>query len=204
MRDLWLFIATATTARPTATSSRELPAAPPSPTIAALRSRSTTPATAAARPSAIPALSISTIRAPAAAPISPTTAAAPSPLPTPVAPRTALGDQLTAKFAGQSYGARLEGGYRFAVPVSHGLVGITPYAAVQTQDFHTPSYSETDLTSGGLRLSYNAMNGTDTRSKLGGRFDGLTALGTMPLILRLKAAWAHDWVSYPARAQCRS
>ena len=29
--------------------------------------------------------------------------------------RSALGDQLTANFNGQSYGARLEGGYRFGV-----------------------------------------------------------------------------------------
>ena len=43
--------------------------------------------------------------------------------------RTALGDQLTASFQGQSYSARLEGGYRFAVPVYHGPSGVTPYAA---------------------------------------------------------------------------
>ena len=35
-------------------------------------------------------------------------------------------------------------------------------------------YSETDLTGGGFGLSYNAMNGTDTRSELGARFDDLT------------------------------
>ena len=69
----------------------------------------------------------------------------------------------TRNFDGQSYGARLEGGYRFAVPYSHGLAGVTPYAAVQAQDFQTPSYSETDLTGGGFGLTYNAMNGTDTR-----------------------------------------
>jgi autotransporter-associated beta strand protein len=111
--------------------------------------------------------------------------------------RTALGDQLTARFQGQSYGARLEGGYRFAAPVGHERVGVTPYAAVQAQDFHTPTYSETDLTGGGFGLSHAAMNGTDTRSELGGRFDDLTALGTMPLVLRAKLAWAHDWVSNP-------
>ncbi|MGH6674254.1 MAG: autotransporter outer membrane beta-barrel domain-containing protein [Xanthobacteraceae bacterium] len=112
--------------------------------------------------------------------------------------RTALGDQLTANFQGQSYAARLEGGYRFAVPVYRNAVGITPYAALQAQNFHTPSYSETDLTGGGFGLSYNAMNGTDTRSELGARFDDLTALNAMPLILRAKLAWAHDWVSNPA------
>ena len=41
--------------------------------------------------------------------------------------RSALGDQLTANFDGQSYGARLEGGYRFGVLPT---LGVTPYAAV--------------------------------------------------------------------------
>ncbi|HVU42267.1 MAG TPA: autotransporter domain-containing protein, partial [Xanthobacteraceae bacterium] len=112
--------------------------------------------------------------------------------------RTALGDQLTANFQGQSYAARLEGGYRFLVPMDHNAVGLTPYAAIQAQDFHTPTYSETDLSGGGFGLSYNAMNGTDTRSELGGRFDDLTAVNGMPLILRAKLAWAHDFVSNPA------
>jgi hypothetical protein len=53
--------------------------------------------------------------------------------------RSALGDALTANFTGQSYGARLEGGYRYArdktgyslgVPwalerLDHGLTGVT-------------------------------------------------------------------------------
>jgi uncharacterized protein with beta-barrel porin domain len=124
--------------------------------------------------------------------------------------RVALGDQLTASFQGQSYAARLEGGYRFAVPtpflpgsasgrgLGWGLAGVTPYAAVQVQDFHTPAYSETDLTAGGFGLSYAAMNGTDARSELGARFDDPTLLGNMPLILRARVAWAHDWVSNPA------
>jgi outer membrane autotransporter protein len=112
--------------------------------------------------------------------------------------RTALGDQLTARFQGQSYAARLEGGYRFLVPASHDALGVTPYAAIQAQNFHTPAYSEADLTAGGFGLTYAAMNGTDTRSELGARFDDFTAFGAMPLILRAKAAWAHDWVSNPA------
>ena len=80
----------------------------------------------------------------------------------------------------------------------HGDVGLTPYAALQAQVFHTPSYSETDITGGGLGLSYAAMNGTDTRSELGARFDDPTLLGNMPLVLRAKLAWAHDWVSDPS------
>jgi outer membrane autotransporter protein len=109
--------------------------------------------------------------------------------------RTApLGDQLKAKFDGQSYGARLEGGYRYGVAT----IGVTPYAALQSQLFHTPNYSETDLNGGGLGLSYAAMNATDTRSELGSRFDNLQIVGGMPLILRAKLAWAHDWVSNPS------
>jgi uncharacterized protein YhjY with autotransporter beta-barrel domain len=112
--------------------------------------------------------------------------------------RTAMGDALAASFQGQSYAARLEGGYRFVVPADHNVIGVTPYAALQAQDFHTPAYSETDLSGGGFGLSYNAMNGADTRSELGARFDDLTAINNLPLILRAKVAWAHDWVSNPA------
>ena len=36
------------------------------------------------------------------------------------------------------------------------------------------------------------MTANDTRSELGVRFDDLTTLDGMPLILRSKRAWAHD------------
>jgi len=112
--------------------------------------------------------------------------------------RVALGDQLTAKFQGQSYAARVESGYRYGVPGIGPLFGVTPYAALQAQDFHTPSYTEADLTGGGFGLSYNAMSATDTRTELGARFDNLTLLNGMPLLLRGRLAWAHDWVSNPS------
>ncbi len=104
------------------------------------------------------------------------------------------GDQLNASFQGQSYGGRFETGYRFAVASAS---GITPYAAVQAQAFHTPGYSETDLSGGGFGLSYGAMNATDTRSELGARFDSGQIVGTMPLVWHGRVAWAHDWVSNP-------
>ena len=112
--------------------------------------------------------------------------------------RTVLSDQLRATFTGQSYAARLEGGYRYAVPITSAIIGVTPYAALQVQDFHTPSYSETDLTGGGFALSYNAMNATDTRSELGARFDNLQVVDGMPLVLRGRLAWAHDWFTNPS------
>ena len=110
--------------------------------------------------------------------------------------RTALGDQLTAKFDGQSFGGRLEAGYRYVMPVSGAVIGATPYAAVQAQSFHTPRFNETDVTGGGFGLNFNAMNATDTRSELGARFDDAIVVSNgMPLTLRARAAWAHDWVS---------
>ena len=113
--------------------------------------------------------------------------------------RTALGDQLQASFSGQSYGGRLETGYRFSTPISGSVLGATPYAAMQTQWFHTPTYSETDLAGGGLGLTYNAMTANDTRSELGLRFDEFSALGNgMPLVLRARLAWAHDWITNPS------
>ena len=108
------------------------------------------------------------------------------------------GDQLTANFAGQSLGARLEGGYRLPVSTGHASVGITPYAALQTQWFHTPTYGETDPTGSGFALSYAAMTANDTRGELGARLDALTMLDGRPLILRARLAWAHDRVSNPA------
>jgi outer membrane autotransporter protein len=105
------------------------------------------------------------------------------------------GDQLNASFNAQSYGARIEAGYRYtALPT----IGVTPYAALQAQSFHTPSYSETDLTGGGFALSYNAQSASDTRSELGSRFDDMTMLNGMPLSLRARVAWAHDWVTNPS------
>ncbi len=109
--------------------------------------------------------------------------------------RSALGNQLTANFVGQSYGARLEGGYRFGVLPT---LGVTPYAAVQAQDFHTPAYSENDVTNGGLGLSFASMNATDVRSEVGSRFDAPTVVAGLPLMLRGRVGWAHDFVSNPA------
>jgi len=110
--------------------------------------------------------------------------------------RTAFaGDQLTANFNAQSYGGRIEAGYRYALPVTW---SVTPYGALQVQNFHTPQYSETDLTGGGFGLTYNAMSAYDTRGELGARFDEPTTLNGMPLTLRARLAWAHDWVDGPA------
>lgn len=107
----------------------------------------------------------------------------------------ALGDQLQAKFDGQTYALRGEAGYRYAVLP---MAGVTPYAAVQTQWLQLPGYSETDLSGGGFALSYGAQTANDTRSELGARADDLTTFNGMPLVLRGRLAWAHDWLTNPA------
>jgi outer membrane autotransporter protein len=108
--------------------------------------------------------------------------------------RSALGDQMNASFDGQSYGARLESGYRYVVLP---ILGVTPYGAVQFQDFHTPAYSESDATAGGFALSYPSLNATDVRTEVGSRLDAPTLFYGMPLVLRGRLAWAHDFVSNP-------
>jgi autotransporter-associated beta strand protein len=111
--------------------------------------------------------------------------------------RFAVGDHLTANFNAQSYGGRLEGGYRFATPYA----GITPYAAIQAQNFHTPGYTETGLIPSGFALAFGSRDATDTRSELGARFDRLLAVYTNAVLaLRGRVAWAHDWVSDPTLA----
>jgi len=109
--------------------------------------------------------------------------------------RSVLTEQLDATFQGQSYALRLEGGNRFGLAALGGPAGVTPYAALQTQWFHTPAYSETG---GVFALAYNSMTANDTRTELGARFDNSATLNAMPLILRLQLAWAHDFVSNPA------
>jgi autotransporter-associated beta strand protein len=106
-------------------------------------------------------------------------------------------DHLSASFNAQSFGGRVEGGYRVATIYG----GLTPYAAIQAQNFRTPSYSEADLTNGGFALGFNSRNATDTRSELGGRFDRLLLLNPeAALTLRTRVAWAHDWISDPSLA----
>ncbi len=107
------------------------------------------------------------------------------------------GDQLSARFNAESFGGRLEGGYRLAWPVAT----VIPYAAVQAQSFSTPSYSETDLGGGGFGLAFAARTATDTRSELGTRFERVVAVApTSALALKARLAWAHDWVSDPTLA----
>jgi outer membrane autotransporter protein len=102
------------------------------------------------------------------------------------------GDEIVGKFAAQSYGARLEGGYRYPVASTF---GVTPYAGLQVQLVHLPAYNETDLAGGGMGFNYSATDGTDTRSELGARFDTSQILTSGIVVWSARAAWAHDWLN---------
>jgi len=96
------------------------------------------------------------------------------------------------QFSAESFGGRAEAGYR----IPNAVAAITPYAAVQAQNFHTPSYSETDVTGGGAGLTYASHNATDIRSEVGARFDKPILVNwNAVLALRAKLAWAHDWIT---------
>jgi fibronectin-binding autotransporter adhesin len=107
------------------------------------------------------------------------------------------GEHLTADFMAQSYGARVEAGYRYAMP----WASVTPYAAGQVQAFYTPNYIESDLSggaAGSFALAYNAATAFDVRSELGARFDSVMPFfNDMQLVWRGRLAWQHEWVNNP-------
>lgn len=100
-------------------------------------------------------------------------------------------DTLTASFNAQSFGGRIEAGYRVAplLPFS-----ITPYAAIQTQSFRTPSYGETAVTgTPQFALTYAANTATAVRAELGSWISKTILLANAnTLALFGRAAWAHD------------
>ena len=79
-------------------------------------------------------------------------------------PRIESGSQgLSADFNANSWGGRVETGYRFAM--TNGL-GVTPFGAVQAQRFETPAYAERDLTGlAAFALNYAARTTTDPVSR---------------------------------------
>jgi autotransporter-associated beta strand protein len=112
--------------------------------------------------------------------------------------RRAFGDDhLIAYFSAYGFAGRVEAGYPFALQA----MAVTPFAALQAQDFHSPRYSETDLNAGGFGLAFNSADVSDTRSEIGAHLSTATELsGNAALSLRVSLAWAHDWVSDPALA----
>lgn len=99
-------------------------------------------------------------------------------------------DQLDARFNGQTFAGRIEGGYR--VPTQ--FVAITPYAALQGQNFYTPAYSESSASgTGAFALAYASRNTATLRTELGSRFDKTVAASNdATLSFRSQLAWVHD------------
>jgi len=99
-------------------------------------------------------------------------------------------DQLTSNFTAHDFSGRIEGGYRFALP----LVSVTPYGAFQAQRLYLPAYREVAPTGSPFALTYNAQNFATTRSELGAWFDRLVLVAdAYAATVFARAAWAHDW-----------
>jgi len=104
-------------------------------------------------------------------------------------------EQLHASFRAQSFGARIESGYR----LSNAWLNVTPYGALQAQTFRTPAYSEIAQSGlGAFALSYASRSATATRAELGAWFDKPFALAPDRLLsLKGRLAWAHDHSTDP-------
>jgi autotransporter-associated beta strand protein len=99
-------------------------------------------------------------------------------------------DQLHASFKAQALAARLEGGWRYATP----MIGITPYAALQSISFRLPGYAETATwRNNTFALSYASKTVQATRGELGAKFDKAMLVQGGVFTLKAKTAWAHDW-----------
>jgi uncharacterized protein with beta-barrel porin domain len=99
-------------------------------------------------------------------------------------------DRLHAEFNANAYSGRVEGGYRFVTP----WMGIAPYAAGQFTTFSLPAYAEQVLSGAAtFALNYATKDVTASRSELGVRADRSFAIQNAILVLRGRAAWAHDF-----------
>jgi autotransporter-associated beta strand protein len=106
------------------------------------------------------------------------------------------GGAYAANFEAQSFGARLESGYR--IPLT--AFTLTPYAALQAIAFQAPAYAESAGTGGpGFALNYAAQSAEDTRLELGAWADKTFALADGDALkLFGRAAYVHDWQNNPA------
>jgi autotransporter-associated beta strand protein len=104
------------------------------------------------------------------------------------------GDHLKSSFDAQSYGVRVEAGYR----IDNAIVAVTPYIAGEYQRFDTPNFSETDVVGGGFALAFRNATATEFRGEIGARFDKALIVGDgMSLTLKGRAAYAYDSVTDP-------
>lgn len=90
----------------------------------------------------------------------------------------------------QTYGARLEAGWRFG----QRAFGWTPYAALEAIGYSAPGYRETSTPAGGaFGLSFAGKSTASLRGELGVRLDGQTRVSeTADLITYGRLAWAYQ------------
>jgi fibronectin-binding autotransporter adhesin len=104
-------------------------------------------------------------------------------------------DHLQSSFNAQSYGGRVEAGWRYVMP----WVTATPYVAGTAQRYSTPTYNENDLIGGGFGLQYASSSATEIRGEVGARLDSRLAVSSdATLILRGRGAYAYQTVNNPA------
>jgi outer membrane autotransporter protein len=99
-------------------------------------------------------------------------------------------DTLDADFNANTFAGRAEGGWRFG----SAWTGATPYAAVQIASIKLPGYNESAVSgTNTFALAYDGRTDTQTRSELGARFDHALPVQDAVVVLRGRAAWAHDY-----------
>jgi uncharacterized protein with beta-barrel porin domain len=104
--------------------------------------------------------------------------------------RNVLGERLTADPDAQSFGGRIEAGYRLET----GFGAFTPYAAGQSQWFNSGDYGELSIAGNGFALDYAGQSTSDQRTELGFRFETRPkSSDARQLMFQARAAWAHDW-----------
>lgn len=99
-------------------------------------------------------------------------------------------DRLQGRFNANALSGRAEAGYRVLTP----WLGVTPYAAVQSTLYMLPGYGEQAVSGANtFALNYASKSTAATRSELGLRLDRSFTLNDGILVLRGRAAWAHDY-----------
>ncbi|MGE0501824.1 MAG: autotransporter domain-containing protein [Rhizobiaceae bacterium] len=104
--------------------------------------------------------------------------------------RAVPGDTLSARFGAQTFGGRLEAGYRLTL----GGVTLTPFAAAEATAYRLPGYTETSALGGPFALAYASQTETAIRTELGART--AIALGSNARLTG-RAAWV--WNADSAR-----
>jgi outer membrane autotransporter protein len=102
-----------------------------------------------------------------------------------------------ARNSAYNIAGRVETGYRFALPdmgIVPGTSGITPYAALQAQQFRTDAYSEvSDSGSNAFALDYAAQTALAIHTEIGVKFDHSMILSPDAILtLRSRIGWGHD------------